>query len=181
MTTNVLERMYQHLDWANRRLMALVDRDPERTRPVMHLLSHLIAAERVWLLRLRNEDSSIQPVWPTLTRETMGALVAENHAGYARLLSTFSDQELASEVVYTNQSGREFHTRVDDILIHVATQCISSRTDCRGGARGRRRAGHYRLHRLRARVGSDLTSARGFPLPSAHWSGAHLVSAGQTI
>ena len=121
MTTNVIERMYLHLDWANQRLLALVDRDPERTGPVIHLLSHLIAAERVWLLRLRNEDSSIQPVWPTLSRETMGARVAENHAGYVRLLSTLSDDELASEVVYTNQSGREFRTRVDDILIHVAT------------------------------------------------------------
>ena len=103
MTTNVIERMYLHLDWANQRLLALVDRDPERTGPVIHMLSHLIAAERVWLLRLRNEDSSIQPVWPTLSRETMGARVAENHAGYVRLLSTLSDDELASEVVYTNQ------------------------------------------------------------------------------
>ncbi len=120
MTMDIIERMYQHLDWANQRLMGLVDRDPERTRPVMHLLSHLLAAERVWLLRLRNEDSSVQPIWPVLSQEALKTLAAENRVGYAQLLSTVSDDTLASEVVYTNQLRRTFRTRVDDILIHVA-------------------------------------------------------------
>jgi uncharacterized damage-inducible protein DinB len=121
MTSDVIERMYRHLDWANRRLMALVDRDPERTRPVMHLLAHLAAAERVWLLRLRKQDSSVQAVWPTLTVEAIRALNVENRNGYAALLATLSADDLASEVTYTNQQGRTFRTRVDDILIHVAT------------------------------------------------------------
>jgi uncharacterized damage-inducible protein DinB len=121
MTTDVIERMYSHLDWANQRLMALVERDPERTRPAMHLVSHLLAAERVWLLRLRNENSSGQSVWPTLSPETLSGLAAENRDGYARLIATLSEDALAREVVYTNQSGRAFRTRVDDILIHVAT------------------------------------------------------------
>lgn len=122
MGTDIVERMYLHLDWANQRLMTLVDREPERTRTVMHLLSHLLAAERVWLLRLRHEDSSVQPVWPAaLSREALDALVAENRTGYAHLLSTVSEDELASEVEYRNQTGRTFRTRVDDILIHVAT------------------------------------------------------------
>jgi uncharacterized damage-inducible protein DinB len=113
--------MYQHLDWANRRLIALIDRDPEHTRPVMHLLWHLAAAERVWLLRLRNENSSAQPVWPTLSRDDVGALVVQNRDGYAQFLSTVTDDGLTSDVVYTNQHGRTFRTRSDDILIHVAT------------------------------------------------------------
>lgn len=115
-----LARMYRHLDWANRRLMALVDRDPEGTRPAMQLLSHLAAAERIWLLRLRQEDSSVQAVWPALSKEDIGALVEENRAGFAHLLSTIGEDGLASMVTYTNQTGRTFRTRVDDILIHVA-------------------------------------------------------------
>jgi len=120
MTRYIVGRMYAHMEWADQRVLALVDRDPDRATSVMPLLSHLLAAERVWLLRLRNEDCSVQPVWPELSRETMGVLVAENSDGYARLLSTMSDDELASEVAYTNQLGQPYRTRVDDILIHVA-------------------------------------------------------------
>lgn len=131
-----LARMYRHLDWANQRLVALVDRDPERTQPAMHLLSHLVAAERIWLLRLRNEDSSVQPVWPVLSRAEIAARVEENRAGFAHLLATISEEGLASVVTYTNQTGRTFRTRVDDILIHVATHGAYHRGQLAATVRG---------------------------------------------
>lgn len=120
MTSDIIGRMYLHMGWADQRLLALIASDPERARPSLHLVSHLLAAERVWLLRLCNKDSSVQPVWPELTLEALEPLATENREGYVRLLSAMSDDELASEVVYTNQLGRTYRTRADDILIHVA-------------------------------------------------------------
>lgn len=135
MTTDIIGRMYQHLDWANQQLIALIDRDPERTGAIMHLLWHLAAAERVWLLRMRNKDSSVQPVWPTLSREELGALVVQNRDGYSRLLSSVTEDALTAEVLYTNQHGQTFRTRMDDILIHVATHGAYHRGQIATGVR----------------------------------------------
>lgn len=120
MTIDVLRRMFAHMQWADRRVLDLAERDPGAVQPVMHVLAHLVASERVWLLRLRGEDSSVQAIWPTLTVEQMRALATENHAGYARLLEASTPETLAADVTYTNQQGRTYTTRVDDILMHVA-------------------------------------------------------------
>jgi uncharacterized damage-inducible protein DinB len=120
MTLELLQQMYAHMEWADRRVLALVDRNPAAAAPAMHLLSHLLAAERVWLLRLHGRDSSVQPVWPAMTREHMGELAAACHEGYTRLLAESTPASLAAAVTYTNQFGRTYSTQVRDILIHVA-------------------------------------------------------------
>lgn len=121
MGREIIERMFRHLEWANQHVLALVERDPRNSEPAMGVLAHMFAAERVWLLRIRGENSRSQAVWPTLSREAMVAMAAETSVGYAGLLAGATDDDLARVVTYTNQSGRTFLTRVDDILIHVAT------------------------------------------------------------
>lgn len=121
MSIDIVRRMYSHMDWADRRVLALVSRDAlTRTHPAMRLFSHLLAAERVWLLRLLEEDSGVQPLWPDLPPESLNALAAENRTGYAHYLAAMDEDGLASELAYTNQQGREYRTRIDDVLIHVA-------------------------------------------------------------
>lgn len=122
MSIAIIQKMYSQMDWADQRLLALMNRDPfARTQPAMRFFSHLLAAERVWLLRLLGEDSSVQPIWPDLAPEALDALAAENRTGYAQYLASLDEDGLPSEVAYTNQQGSTYRTRVDDILIHVAT------------------------------------------------------------
>jgi uncharacterized damage-inducible protein DinB len=121
MIPDSIERMYAHMDWADQRLLALMNSVPlARAQPSMRLFSHLLAAERVWALRLRGEDSSVQAIWPELTLEELNALAAANRSEYARLLGAMRDGGLTSEVEYRNQSGKSFRTEAVDILIHVA-------------------------------------------------------------
>jgi uncharacterized damage-inducible protein DinB len=121
MTPDVIARMYAHMDWADERLLTLMNTaPPARAQPAVRLFSHLLAAERVWMLRLRGEDSSVQAIWPDLTLEELNALAASNRREYARYLDALGDGEMTSEVAYTNQHGNSYRTEVGDILIHVA-------------------------------------------------------------
>jgi uncharacterized damage-inducible protein DinB len=110
-------RLYAHLDWADRRALETLRAtpDPDATR----LLAHVLAAEHVWLARLRGEPPSV-PVWPELALDRCEALAEANRRGYADYLAALAPDDLAREVAYANSAGEAFRSRVDDVLLHVA-------------------------------------------------------------
>jgi uncharacterized damage-inducible protein DinB len=113
-------RLFSHMYWADHQLVALLHASPEaRTPDVLRLFSHALAAERVWLLRLRGEESAAQPIWPEYTLDALTSLAAENASAYARLLED-AGRAPAGEIVYRNSQGVEFRSAVADVLLHVA-------------------------------------------------------------
>jgi uncharacterized damage-inducible protein DinB len=121
MTPNSIGRMYAHMEWADQRLLTLMNTVPlARLQPSLRLFSHLLASERVWMLRLRGEESGVQAIWPELTLDELNALAAANRSDYARYLEALGEDDLGGEVAYTNQRGISYRTEVGDILIHVA-------------------------------------------------------------
>lgn len=112
-----LERLLDHVEWADRRaLEATREADDARART---RLAHLLAAETVWLRRLETGDSSGLEIWPELSIEECERRLAENVAGYRAFLEELTEEELDRVVTYQNSKGVEFHTPVDEILLHV--------------------------------------------------------------
>jgi uncharacterized damage-inducible protein DinB len=121
MITQHLSRLFEHMAWADRRVLTAIRASPEAVEPaVAGLFSHVLAAERVWLLRLNGEDSSLQPVWPELSPAGMESLAQANAAAFRDLLARSEPRDLGASVSYANTRGIEFHTQVIDILTHVA-------------------------------------------------------------
>lgn len=110
-------RLLDHLEWANRRALEATGAtdDPEPIR----LLSHILAAERVWLQRLDTGDSSGLEIWPELSRRECESLVVRNVEGYRHRLSELDGGKLDREVTYRNSAGRKFDTPVREIVHHV--------------------------------------------------------------
>lgn len=122
MTHTYIGRLFEHVFWADRRVLELLRAapDPERLHEATRLFAHVVAAERVWLLRLRGEDSAVQPIWPELTLTEIADLSAANEEEYTRYLREQPASELEREIEYRNSAGTPFRTRADDILTHVA-------------------------------------------------------------
>jgi uncharacterized damage-inducible protein DinB len=115
-----LERLFRHMAWADQRVLELLAGIPEDPRPEpRRLFSHTLAAERVWMLRLRGEDSSVQPIWPMYALDELAELARRNREEYARYLEGCDDASLAAQVEYRNTQGTTFRTAVSDILLHV--------------------------------------------------------------
>ena len=117
----IVMRLFDHLFWADQRILQLVE-DPAAAgnADVLRLTSHVIAAERVWLARLRGEDASDLPIWPEWSSEELLSAARETRADYERFLKGLEPAELEREVSYTNSRGVEFNTPIVDILTHVA-------------------------------------------------------------
>ncbi len=113
-----LQRLYQHMVWADTQVLDCLQRAPEPRS--LRLLAHLLAAEQVWLARLRQQDSSALPIWPELSWEECAALAEQNRGEYARYFDLLPEAPLSSAVTYRNSTGVEFTTSVLDILAHVA-------------------------------------------------------------
>jgi uncharacterized damage-inducible protein DinB len=116
-----IERLFEHMFWADTRLLEQFDGQSEAPQPdALRLFAHVLAAERTWLLRLRGENSRAQQVWPEPGLEGLHALAASNAEGYGQFLVELAGGELDVDIVYANSQGVPFRNRVSDILLHVA-------------------------------------------------------------
>jgi hypothetical protein len=156
-------RLFEHAVWANRRILKSLSGSSGATDRTLQLLNHILAAEEVWMVRLRGQDSSALPFWPNRTLDECAAVIEENHLRYREFLDGLTEDGLNQKVGYRNSKGIEFQTSIHDILSpRRVSRNLSSRPDCHHHKGRGRRAGEYRLHYLHPR--RPLTRVR--PRPS---------------
>jgi uncharacterized damage-inducible protein DinB len=113
------QRLFAHAAWANRRVLDALRTTPDPAE-ALRLFAHVLAAEHVWLSRLRG-TAPAHAVWPPLTLGECVALADENAAGYTTYLAGLGEGDFARPVRYRNTAGVEYTNTVADILTHVAT------------------------------------------------------------
>src|SRR5262245_17095059 len=116
----MLRDLFDYNDWASRRILALLQAQPDPAEKPLGLLAHLVTAEEIWLLRLRCEATVGDDTAPKLTVAQCETLVNEHRLAFAEIIEQFESRGIASLVVYRNLSGKEFTTSARDILAHVA-------------------------------------------------------------
>jgi uncharacterized damage-inducible protein DinB len=116
---NGVNRLLAHMLWADTRVLEGLRSAADPT-PALALFAHLLAAERVWLARLRGEDTLGLEIWPRLSLEECVAYSEGVRAELAAYTDRLGADALEGPVSYRNSSGREFTSRVGDILTHLA-------------------------------------------------------------
>jgi uncharacterized damage-inducible protein DinB len=113
-------RLFYHAEWANRRVQALLQNINEPPEKARRIFAHLLAAEQVWLTRLRGEDSAKLEIWPDRSLEKCAAQLEKNALDYRKYLEALSDEALNSVITYHNSKGIEFSNSVRDTLTQVS-------------------------------------------------------------
>jgi uncharacterized damage-inducible protein DinB len=112
--------MYEHLNWANQRILETLQSMKGENQEVIRLFSHILFAEKVWITRLQGLDSSRLPIWSEVDIEVCADLVKQNNENLTTFLSSLSNTDLDKIISYSNSKGKEFKNSVRDILTHVA-------------------------------------------------------------
>jgi uncharacterized damage-inducible protein DinB len=112
--------LYEYVNWANRRVLDVLQQQTEDNERARKWLCHMLAAEQVWMTRLRGEDSSAVPIWPDISLDECAELLAQNAAAYGQFLHELTDADFARVISYKNTKGVSFSTSIRDILTHVA-------------------------------------------------------------
>jgi uncharacterized damage-inducible protein DinB len=115
----LLQRLFAYDDWANGEVLSVLRGVEKRVPGSLRWISHILAAEEVWLSRLRR-DGAKPPVWPDRSLENCRAMAENLRNAWRDLLDSTSEQGLAQPVNYTNSKGEAFSSTVGDILMHVA-------------------------------------------------------------
>ncbi|HEU0016708.1 MAG TPA: DinB family protein [Longimicrobium sp.] len=117
---NQLRRLFAHMRWADERVMEALRRAETIPPQALEIYAHLLAAEHVWLSRLRGQAPRLA-VWPVLSPDECAVLAAENEAGFDAYLDELGAEDATRSIAYRNSAGDAFESRVDDVLLHVAT------------------------------------------------------------
>lgn len=119
MRRQLLIGMFEHVRWADRRVLAALQQAPGGDPAALEQLAHVLGAEHVWLARLRGEAPRVA-VWPPLTLDECARLVEENADGFQGWLARASEADLERSIDYVNSAGQAFASRAADILLQVA-------------------------------------------------------------
>ncbi|MEK3990014.1 MULTISPECIES: DinB family protein [Robertmurraya] len=115
-----IQSMYDHLHWANERIINTLLSLSVPNKPAGKLFAHTLLAERVWITRLAGNSSAHLPIWSDLSIESCKELLHKNHHDYQLFLSKLTEQKGEQTVTYKNSTGTEFQDSIRDILVHVA-------------------------------------------------------------
>ena len=115
-----LDRLFQHVAWADQEVLTALEQTGEPNPDAYKLLSHLLAAEHIWLCRIQSKALGALTVWSSLSASECRELSSHTRMGYQALIESLSEDQLLEKVPYQNTMGVEFQTPLGDILLHVA-------------------------------------------------------------
>jgi uncharacterized damage-inducible protein DinB len=113
-----LRKEFVYNAWANQAVLeAIRSAGGESTRS-LQLMSHILAAERVWLERLRKVPQSV-PVWPEPDLASCEAECARLQVEWHEYLDLATAGDLLQTISYKNTKGEPWTSAILDVLTHV--------------------------------------------------------------
>jgi uncharacterized damage-inducible protein DinB len=111
-------RLFAYDAWANRESWRSLQSLPSPPEAAVGRLSHIIAAEWLWLGRMAY-DAKKMAVWPGLTLTQCADELRALEFAWDGFFEQVLPERFASSFEYTNSKGERFTSTVQDILMHV--------------------------------------------------------------
>ena len=113
-----LRKEFSYNSWANRAVLEAIRADVPGNSRSLQLVSHILAAERVWLERLRQVPQSV-PVWPEPDFTHCEAEAADLYRQWSEYLELATAGDLQQTISYKNSKGEPWTSAIVDVLTHV--------------------------------------------------------------
>jgi uncharacterized damage-inducible protein DinB len=113
-----LRREFTYDAWANQETLTAIRTSGGDNARSLQLMSHILAAERLWLERLKQQPQST-PVWPELDLDRCDAESQSLGHLWSEYLDLITAGDVAQTVSYKNTKGELWTSTIVDILTHV--------------------------------------------------------------
>lgn len=111
-------RLLAYDGWANEEAWRSLRTLPAPPDSSVALLSHIVAAEWLWLGRMAHDVKKVA-VWPSLTLNQCADELRDLRFAWDSFFEQVLPDRLGSSFEYTNSRGERFTSTVQDILMHV--------------------------------------------------------------
>jgi len=115
-----LRRLLAWDGWANREAIASLRAAGTPPARALRFMAHVPAAERLWLVRLRQDPAPVT-VWPALSLDECAAEAEAMARAWPALLDGPPPADLDRAVAYRNSKGEPWTSTVGDVLTHVVS------------------------------------------------------------
>lgn len=110
----MLEKLIEHMHWADARLLAWMQDGAHATPETLRLLSHVLNVERVWITRAGGAQGD-RDTFKVRPLAELAALEASNHADFAALAKADAQRV----VEYRLFNGTPGKSSVEDMILHA--------------------------------------------------------------
>ena len=119
MDNTYFRKLFEYDFWSNRGVLSALQRGQNLSPMALQLLSHILAAERVWHTRLLGKDSSALSIWPNYSLTECERLTGEIYQHWMSFLEGLTVERLMERIHYKSSRGMVYETAIGDILTHV--------------------------------------------------------------
>lgn len=113
-----LRREFAYDIWANQEVLAAVKKASAGDGRSVQLMSHIFAAERLWLERLKEQPQSVA-VWPEPDLDWCESQSIELSRLWHEFLDWITAGDVSQTISYKNSKGEPWTSAILDVLTHV--------------------------------------------------------------
>ena len=113
-----LRREFAYDEWANKEVLNAIRAAGSANQRSLQLMSHILAAELVWLERLKQQPQSV-PVWPQPDLAQCEAQAAKLGGQWLEFLDLITAGDVSQSISYKNTKGEQWTSTIVDVLTHV--------------------------------------------------------------
>lgn len=114
-------KLYQYNAWANQRVIGALIRQQVHNEKILSLMGHIVAAQFLWLHRIKGLPAPDVKLWGNYQLEQLTAMAEKaNNEWLAFVQST---EDFNREMTYRNYTGDPYTNNVETIMIHLVNHC----------------------------------------------------------
>jgi uncharacterized damage-inducible protein DinB len=110
-------KLYRYNAWSNKRVIDTLVRQKVEDQKILSLMGHIVAAQYLWLHRIKGLPPADVALWGTYTLEQLKKMADE--AGRLWLDFVETTENFNWELTYKNYVGDPYVNNVENIMIHL--------------------------------------------------------------
>lgn len=110
-------RLYQYNAWSNARVLNCLQRQNVTDEKILTLMGHIVAAQFLWLHRIKGLPAPDVKLWGNYTLEQLKPMADEANKSWLDFVE--QENNFNRELSYTNYVGAPYTNNVETIMIHL--------------------------------------------------------------
>lgn len=110
-------KLYQYNAWANKRVLNTLLRQQVRDEKILSLMGHIVAAQFLWLHRIKGLPPADVKLWGTYELSQLADMAEK--AGTEWLAFVENTDDFNREMTYRNYTGDPYTNNVEMVMIHL--------------------------------------------------------------
>lgn len=114
--------LFDYTGWANQLTLdaiAELDEGTEASLEALHLMSHIVRAQEIWLGRVQGTEAAQQPLWQAFLLPECRTRAAASLRDWQAHLAACTADDFDEAIAYQNSTGSSFTSTLREIATHV--------------------------------------------------------------